>query len=465
MYRDQDRAFQLNLPRCILKLDYMNHIAVIGCQWGDEGKGKIIDFLTQRKSISTIVRYQGGNNAGHTVVVKGKKFPFHLLPSGILTPNKTCLIGNGVIINPQVLLDEIDNLQKQVGLNHARLIISHKAHLIMPWHIIRDSIAGGRIGTTNRGIGPTYEDYIGRRGIRLIDTQTKSRFAQRVKEELAWNQKLIQLMLEVNQISPQERDQLNLSHRLSASHIINYYWQILTKLKANPQVDITDTAAYLQQVQDKGQQILFEGAQATLLDIAHGTYPYVTSSNPTIGGLYTGTGFRPRGLEIIGVVKAYTTRVGNGAFPTELFDDIGEKLRQDGHEYGTTTGRPRRCGWLDLNIVKYAKLINGLDCLAVTKLDILSGLKEIKVGTGYRLGSQKIHNFIADNHQLEKAKVIYQTLPGWQEDISWVRKFADLPAAAQNYIHFIEDQTGLKVKLIGVGPSRQQVINLLSSQA
>ncbi len=436
----------------------MNHIAVIGCQWGDEGKGKIVDFLTQKKSISTIVRYQGGNNAGHTIVIKGKKFPLHLLPSGILTPNKVCLIGNGVIINPQVLSDEINKLKKQVGLNHARLIISHKAHLIMPWHIIRDTIAGGRIGTTNRGIGPTYEDHVGRRGIRLIDTQTKIRFAQRVKQELAWNKKLIKLMLDVNHINPQEREQLNLGHRLSAKQIINHYWQILTKLKSNPQIDITDTAVYLQQTQNEGRRILFEGAQATLLDIDHGTYPYVTSSNPTIGGLYTGTGFRPRGLEVIGVMKTYTTRVGNGAFLTELFDDIGEKLRQDGHEYGTTTGRPRRCGWLDLNIIKYAKLINGLDSLAVTKLDILSGLKEIKVGTGYKLGSKKIDNFIIDNHQLEKVKVIYQTLPGWHEDISGVRKFADLPAAAQNYIHFIEDQTNLKVKFIGVGPNRKQII-------
>lgn len=436
----------------------MTHVVVLGTQWGDEGKGKMVDTLAERKKFKAIVRYQGGNNAGHTVVVKGKRHAFHLLPSGILYPDKTCVIGNGVIINPEVLLREVKLLESRVGKKHAKLLISQKAHLIMPWHMVRDGITGGKIGTTGRGIGPTYSDYIGRRGIRLMDAKSKKRFSQRVKEELKWNKKLIKLMLDFNKVPPSQRAKFNLRKVLDEKTVINKYWRLITNLKKKPLVEVGDISLFLNQLQDRGKSILFEGAQATLLDIAHGTYPFVTSSNPTIGGLFSGTGFRPKSLKVIGVAKAYTTRVGAGPFPTELFEKIGARLRKVGHEFGTTTGRPRRCGWLDLTIIKYAKMINGLDALAIPKLDILSGINPLKIAVGYKINNKKTNLFTIDLEELAKAKVIYQELPGWKEDITKVRKFNQLPKQARNYIKKIETFTGLPVKLIGVGPGRSQII-------
>ncbi len=431
----------------------MKNIAVIGAQWGDEGKGKMVDFLAKEEGLDIVVRYQGGNNAGHTVVVENEKFPFHLLPSGILYKNKTCVIGNGVIINPQVLLGEIEKLES-ANVEHAKVLISHKAHLIMPWHMIRDGIAGGKIGTTKRGIGPTYMDYVGRRGIRMLDTSSKNRFAKRVKEELKWNKKLIDLM--VDHLGGSKKD-LDLKD-LSEGKIISEYWNWLEKLKNNSLIKIGDVSQFLNQAQKNNQGILFEGAQATLLDIAHGTYPYVTSSNPTLGGLYLGTGFRPRNLKTYGVVKAYTTRVGKGPFPAELHNKLGEKIREAGNEYGTTTGRPRRCGWLDLTIVKYSVQINGLDALAVPKLDILSGIDPLKVAVGYEINGEKTDVFTVDFEKLEKANVIYEEMPGWKEDITGVRNFKDLPENAQKYIEKIEEFSGLPVELIGVGPNRKEII-------
>lgn len=436
----------------------MTHVVVLGTQWGDEGKGKMVDTLAERKKFKAIVRYQGGNNAGHTVVVKGKRHAFHLLPSGILYPDKTCVIGNGVIINPEVLLGEVKLLESRVGKKQAKLLISQKAHLIMPWHMVRDGITGGKIGTTGRGIGPTYSDYIGRRGIRLMDAKSKKRFSQRVKEELKWNKKLIKLMLDFNKVPLSQRAKFNLRKVLDEKTIINKYWRLITNLKKKPLVEVGDISLFLNQLQDRGKSILFEGAQATLLDIAHGTYPFVTSSNPTVGGLFSGTGFRPRSLKVIGVAKAYTTRVGAGPFPTELFEKIGARLRKVGHEFGTTTGRPRRCGWLDLTIIKYAKMINGLDALAIPKLDILSGINPLKIAVGYKINNKKTNFFTIDLEELAKAKVIYQELPGWKEDITKVRKFNQLPKQARNYIKKIETFTGLPVKLIGVGPGRSQII-------
>lgn len=436
----------------------MKNVAVIGTQWGDEGKGKMVDTLAKSKKYKAVVRYQGGNNAGHTVVVKGQKHAFHLIPSGILYPDKICVIGNGVIINPEVLVKELKTLESRVGKRHAKLFISEKAHLIMPWHIIRDGILGGRIGTTKRGIGPTYMDYVGRRGIRMMDTENKKRFSARVAEELAWNKKLINLMFKEAKISSEQRRKFNLRKTLNKDNVINNYWRRINTLKNNPIVEITDTSLLLTKLHNKGRGIIFESAQATLLDIAHGTYPFVTSSNPSIGGLFVGTGFRPKDLKIIGVAKAYTTRVGGGPFPTELFGKIGKRLRQLGHEFGTTTGRPRRCGWLDLTILKYAKMINGLDALAIPKLDILSGINPLKVAVAYKIDKQTTDTFLVDAKKLSRVKVIYKKLPGWQEDISKIRSFRNLPKQARNYIKKIEEFTGLPVELIGVGPERNQII-------
>jgi len=427
----------------------MKNIAIIGSQWGDEGKGKMVDYLTQKKGIDIVVRYQGGNNAGHTVVVEGKKHAFHLLPSGILYKGKTCVIGNGVVINPAILLEELKNLESQVGEKHAQLLISSKVHLIMPWHIIRDSINSGKVGSTKRGIGPTYMDYVGRQGIRLIDALDKKRFTQRIREELIWNKKLIKLMSK----------HADTAKELNEKKIINDYWQDLSAIRKNPLVKISDVSQFLSQSQEKGKNILFEGAQATLLDIAHGTYPFVTSSNPTIGGIYTGSGFRPRNLRVYGVVKAYTTRVGKGPFPTELKDSLGKQLRKVGNEFGTTTGRPRRCGWLDLTIIKYAKLINGFDALVLTKLDILSGINPLKIAVGYEIDGQKTDIFTTDFQKLKKVKIIYDELPGWKEDITKARKWSDLPKNAQRYIQKVEDFTNLPVELIGVGPGRKEIVS------
>ena len=414
----------------------MKHLAVIGTQWGDEGKGKIVDYLAQPKKVSTIVRYQGGNNAGHTVVVNGVKHAFHLIPSGILHSTKTCVIGNGVIIDPKVLVEELKTLRQAQGYKHAKLVISEKCHLIMPWHQMIDGIAGGKLGTTGRGIGPTYTDYIGRRGIRLMDALEKKLFVKRVKEELIWNKKLIGIM--------------GGKLTVTAAKVVRDYGRYLNKLMRHPRIVIGDVSQLLNQVDAKNQVILFEGAQATLLDIAHGIYPFVTSSNPSVGGLLTGTGFRPRSLRVVGVAKAYTTKVGAGPFPTELFDAISKKLRDVGHEYGTTTGRPRRCGWLDIRILSYSKMINGLDEVALTKIDVLSGIKRLKIAIGPK--------FSVKASDLTKTKVKYLSLPGWQEDITKVRRFKDLPKASKNYVKMIERLSGLPVTIIGVGPARDQLL-------
>jgi adenylosuccinate synthase len=437
----------------------ITNTAILGAQWGDEGKGKIIDTLARDRKIKAVVRYQGGNNAGHTVVVKGKKFAFHLLPSGILYPDKVCVIGNGVVVNPEVLAKEIASLKAKLGQNHAKLFISDKTNLIMPWHEIRDGIEGGNIGTTMRGIGPTYSDYVARRGIRLMDALNKNRFIRRVKEELFWNKKLIRLMLNSYKVTASQKNKIKLRKRLNIDTITDRYWHLISNLRKNSLIEVGDASSFLNQIQNRGGKILFEGAQATLLDIAHGTYPYVTSSNPTLGGLYTGTGFRPRNLLVYAVAKAYTTRVGAGPFPTENFDIVGKKLRAVGNEYGTTTGRPRRCGWLDATVLRYAKLINGIDALAITKLDVLTGIDPLKIAVSYKIGTKNIDLFHVDEEKLSSAKVMYKELPGWQEDITKVRQFNRLPQQAKIYIETIEKLTGLPVKLIGVGPNRSEIVH------
>jgi adenylosuccinate synthase len=434
------------------------HKAILGSQWGDEGKGKMVDTLAKNKNVKAVVRFQGGNNAGHTVVVKGEKHAFHLLPSGILYKDKTCVIGNGVIINPKVLVKEVSTLKDKLGKNHAKLLISEKCHLIMPWHIIIDAITGGKIGTTSRGIGPTYKDYVGREGIRMFEALDKKTFKNKIKNAAAWNKKYIDLLTKEYKLTKDQKSKLSLNKNLNPDKVFETYSKLLAKLTKNSLVKVGDASLFLEKTQQKGESILFEGAQAVLLDIAHGTYPYVTSSNPTLGGLYAGTGFRPKKIEIGGVVKAYTTRVGAGPFPTELKNSIGKKLRQKGNEYGTTTGRPRRCGWLDLTIVNYAKLVNGLDWIALPKLDVLTGIKPLKIAIAYKIGSKKTDTFTVKEEELKKAKVIYKTMQPWTEDITNCRKFKDLPRKAKAYVNIIEKLTGLPVKMIGVGPDRKQII-------
>ncbi len=436
----------------------MSHTVVLGAQWGDEGKGKMVDTLAEKDGFKTVVRYQGGNNAGHTVVVKGEKHAFHLLPSGILYKNKLCVIGNGVIIDPKVLYKEVSRLEKRVGKNHARMLISDKCHLIMPWHQVRDGILGGKVGTTRRGIGPCYTDYVNRRGIRLMDMSSKKRFRARVVEELKWNKKLIKLMMDFEKVPQVDRNGYNLRKRLDEDRVVTSYWRWMELLKNNKLIELGDVSRKLNQVVSEGEKILFEGAQATLLDIAHGTYPFVTSSHPTAGGLVVGTGFRPKKIKVYGVVKAYTTRVGDGPFPTELFDKTGEEIRRIGHEFGTTTGRPRRCGWLDLTIVNYAKEINGLSAIAMPKLDVLSGIKPLKIAVSYRVDGKLYKTFPVDKEKLAKAKVKYISLPGWDEDITKVRQYNKLPTEAKRYIKTVEQLTNLPVEMIGVGPGREAII-------
>ncbi len=436
----------------------MSSVVVLGTQWGDEGKGKVVDALANEQRIAAVVRFSGGNNAGHTVVVEGRKHAFHLLPSGILYPNKTCVIGSGVVINPHVLRDELRQIAEELGSAHAPLLISDKAHLIMPWHVLRDAIAGGELGTTGRGIGPTYTDYVERRGIRWADALNSEVFARRVREEATWNARLMEAMLDQYGLLASDRAKLKVEEALDAERVIAEYSEYIAEIMSNRRVHAGDAAEFLESVQDGGQSILFEGAQATLLDVAHGTYPYVTSSHPTLGGVYVGAGMRPRDLEVIGVAKAYTTRVGAGPFPTELEDEVGHHLRETGHEYGTTTGRPRRCGWLDLTIVKYARRVNGLDALAVTKLDVLSGLNRVRVAVGYRIGGKVHDTFTVHASDLEQAQVEYEDLDGWEDDITSAQHFEELPGTAQQYVRNMEEFAGIPVKWISVGPRRDQLI-------
>jgi adenylosuccinate synthase len=432
----------------------MKNHAVIGTQWGDEGKGKIVDHLT--KSHDIVIRFQGGDNAGHTVVVNAVKYPLHLIPSGILHPHKSCLIADGVIVNPETLVSELKNLKKQ-SVKTAKLYLSSKANLIMPWHVIRDGITGGKIGTTKKGIGPTYADATARSGIRVVDLLKRKNFAQKVESQCKWNQQLIKTLTNFHNYTAKDFKDLDLKNTLDPQKIINTYrraYKQLLKLG----VQIVDGSLFLHQAKLARKSFLFEGAQATLLDIIYGDYPFVTCSHPTVGGIQMGTGHRPQNLHAVGVVKAYSTRVGEGPFPSELNNKIGQRLRDIGHEYGTTTGRPRRCGWLDTVILNYSTRINGLDSFAVTKLDVLSGLKELKVVTGYKYKGTTISNYPVATQTISECKPLYKTLPGWHEDITNIRKFTNLPKNAQKYIKFIEQQTGLSVKYIGVGPEREELI-------
>lgn len=417
---------------------------LVGSQWGDEGKGKVVDILSENYQV--VARYQGGANAGHTVEIGDKQFILHLIPSGILREDVTCVIGNGVVVDPQALLDEISFLEKNNIRIDGRLFISHNAHLIMPYHKLLDSISESgqnKIGTTGRGIGPCYIDKYARKGIRIVDLLNKEILEKKIRENLAEKNTLLKKVYDHKE--------------LDVEAIIAEYIEFDKKIDKY----VKDTPVFLNNAIAEGKSVLLEGAQGALLDIDHGTYPYVTSSSPTSGGACTGTGIPPTKIDsVIGIVKAYTTRVGNGPFPTELLDEDGEKLRKIGAEFGATTGRPRRCGWFDAFLVKYSTMVNGIDYAAITKLDVLSSFDEIKVCVGYEYQGKMLKAFPNDVEQLDCINPVYETLPGWKTDISQAKTYDDLPKATKDYLEFITNYCGFKISLISVGPKRAQTIVL-----
>ena len=416
------------------------NLAVLGAQWGDEGKGKIVDLLTPHFSI--VARYQGGHNAGHTVYVGGTKFILRLIPSGILHPGVTCVIGNGVVIDPQALFAEVAELAKSgIDVGH-RNVISDKAHLILPYHRDLDLLSEARrgerkIGTTSRGIGPAYEDKVARRGIRVGDLADPRGLEQDVRDNVTARNRLVQ--------------DNTMDWRPVLEQLLKYGERM------RPWVH--DVSLMLSDAMREGKAILFEGAQGTLLDIDHGTYPYVTSSNASIGGVCTGLGLGPRAIGgVLGVAKAYTTRVGEGPLPTELSGEMGDRLRESGHEYGAVTGRPRRCGWYDAVAVRYGVRINGLDALALTKLDVLDGLERLEICTSYRYGTRTFRDFPSDVAQLAACEPMYESMPGWSAPTRGVRHFADLPEAARRYITRLEDVSGVPAAIISTGSDRDDTI-------
>ncbi|MCX7780972.1 MAG: adenylosuccinate synthase [Negativicutes bacterium] len=423
----------------------MSAVVVIGTQWGDEGKGKIVDYLAEKADV--VVRYQGGNNAGHTVVVNGKEFKLHLLPSGILYKEKICIVGNGVVIDPEVLLKEINGM-KEKGIDTSGLKISNRAHVIMPYHRLLDAVeeeyrGDFKLGTTKRGIGPCYMDKNAREGIRVVDLMDEEDFCAKLERNLEAKNHLLKAVYGVE----------GFDYEAVKKEYLEYANQL------RPYV--ADTATVLNDAISSGQKVLFEGAQATLLDLDHGTYPYVTSSHPIAGGACIGAGIGPTKIsKVIGVVKAYTTRVGEGPFPTELKDATGDHIRERGHEYGTTTGRPRRCGWLDAAVVRYAGIISGIDYMAITRLDILDELPVLKLCTGYKYQGQLLKEFPASLKVLAKVEPVYEELPGWQTSTSGVRRYEDLPLNARRYIERLSEVAGIKIGIVSVGPGREQTMIL-----
>ncbi|MEA2059262.1 MAG: adenylosuccinate synthase [Thermodesulfobacteriota bacterium] len=422
----------------------MSNTVVVGTQWGDEGKGKIVDLLSGEADY--VVRFQGGNNAGHTMVVNGKQIISHLVPSGIIQKKK-CFIGNGVVVDPLVLIEEIDYLlENGIDASPDMVRVSSRAHMIMPFHKEIDKAReekkkDKKIGTTGRGIGPCYEDRATRRGLRFADLLEPDFFAEKVTA----------VMEEKNFYL---KNYLN-AETLDAKEMIDLYLGLSIRLI--PYID--DVSVILKKGMDQGRKILFEGAQGTHLDVEHGTYPYVTSSNTVAGNAACGSGVGPGTLdEIIGIVKAYTTRVGEGPFPTELFDETGDRLQKKGAEFGATTGRKRRCGWLDMVMLKNAVRLNGLTGLVITKLDILDGLDELKICTGYQYDKDVVRDFPPGIHFLENCTPVYDTVPGWKDDTSGIRAYEDLPANTKNYLEKIEEMTGVNIKIVSVGPGREATI-------
>ena len=422
----------------------MTATVVLGLAWGDEGKGRVCDALAA--DVRYVSRYSGGNNAGHTIRVGEEEFVVHLVPSGIVREGVVCTIGNGVVVDPEVLAKEVRALEKRGVEVQSRLKVDGRSHLILPYHIRLDShrekaLGNAKIGTTNRGIGPTYEDKVARAGIRVQDVFDEGILRAKLKGALREKNSIL---VNVYGEEPYDPDDL-------AGYLFSFR-ELLEPM-------VADTGFILREALDEGESILLEGAQATLLDNDHGTYPFVTSSNPTVGGAVVGTGIPPRTLEhVIGVTKAYTTRVGDGPFPTELLDETGDTIRRAGNEYGSTTGRPRRCGWLDLVAVKYSAALNGITHLAITLLDVLSAVEEIKICVGYEIDGQRVDEFPMSQTDLHHAQPVYKELPGWGVDITGCRMRGDLPGAAQDFVGFVETEVGAPLCMISVGPERDQAI-------
>jgi adenylosuccinate synthase len=428
----------------------MSGVVVIGGQWGDEGKGKITDFLAEGAEV--VVRYQGGNNAGHTVEANDKKYKLHLIPSGILYDDSLCIIGNGVVVDPEAFFNEIDYLENEgVTVNPKKLMVSDRAHLIMPYHKVIDSLSeksrgNSDIGTTGKGIGPCYADKHERSGLRMCDLMHMDVFAERLRKNVDIKNKII-------------KDVYN-GTELNFEEILNKYMDYAERIKGY----VSDTSVALYNLMKAGKKVLFEGAQGTLLDIDYGTYPYVTSSHPVAGGVCVGAGVGPSMVtNAVGVCKAYTTRVGKGPFPTELLDEMGEHIREKGFEYGTTTGRARRCGWLDLVIVKYAVRMSGLTSLAITKIDTLAGIDKVKVCVGYKFNGTVIDYFPASLEDLALCEPVYEEFEGWDSSVHYAERFEQLHPNAQKYLRRIEEYTETKISIVSVGPKRDQtmVINKL----
>lgn len=420
------------------------NVVVVGVQWGDEGKGKVVDTLAEHFDI--VARYQGGANAGHTVLVDGKKYILQLLPTGIVRPGKVAAIGNGVVVDPQALLQEIRKLEEAGASVEGRLKVSDRAHLILPYHraheVAAESARGaGKIGTTAKGIGPAYEDKAGRRGMRTSDLRSAGLFRE----------KYLAIVAEKNRID----GALFGAAPLNAEEMAEHSWQVAQGLLPY----LTDVSVYLNTEMDRGKRVLFEGAQGTLLDIDHGTYPFVTSSSSAAGGACTGTGVGPTRIDsVIGVSKAYATRVGSGPFPTEALGEEGEKIRERGGEYGAVTGRPRRCGWFDVPLARYSARINNLHSLVITKLDILDHLQEIPVGIEYEYKGKQFRDFPPEIESLEKLKVHYHTVPGWQVPTFGASEASQLPPRAQDYLKFLADRVGVNVCMVSTGPQREQCV-------
>ncbi|MDR8407706.1 adenylosuccinate synthase [Nonomuraea sp. 3-1Str] len=423
----------------------MPAVVLVGAQWGDEGKGKATDLLGG--DVDYVVRYQGGNNAGHTVVIGDQKYALHLLPTGILSPDVVPVIGNGVVIDPRVLLDEIDGLAAR-GISAERLLISANAHLIMPHHRALDKVTErylgkAKIGTTGRGIGPAYGDKVYRMGVRVQDLLDPGILAKKIEAALTEKNQVLTKVYNRRGIEPER--------------VLEEYLGYAERLKPH----ISDTSLVLSKALDEGKFVLLEGGQGTLLDLDHGTYPFVTSSSPTSGGACAGSGIPPTRLtKVIGILKAYTTRVGSGPFPTELEDEMGDWLRTTGGEYGVTTGRNRRCGWFDAVIARYAARINGVTDFFLTKLDVLSGLERIPVCVAYEVDGVRHEEIPMTQTDFHHAKPIYEELPGWQEDISGAKTFEDLPRNAQDYVRALEKMSGAPISAVGVGPARDATLVL-----
>ena len=421
----------------------MPNIVVVGTQWGDEGKGKIVDYLAERAD--AVVRFQGGNNAGHTVVAGGREYKLHLLPSGILYPGCTCVIGNDVVVDPKVLLEEMDAMIA-AGKPVDGLRLSNRAHVIMPYHRLLDSLeeklkGKAKVGTTGRGIGPCYADVADRIGIRVVSWMDRETFAEELRVALDYKNLLLTKVFGVEPLDFQS--------------VYDEYCSYADRLRPY----VCDTGVLVDSMIESGSKVLFEGAQAAMLDLSHGTYPFVTSSHPTAGAVCTGVGIGPKKIgKVVGVVKAYGTRVGAGPFPTELLDATGDRIREIAHEYGATTGRPRRTGWLDACVVRYAARINGLDCIAFTRLDILDTFPEIKVCVAYRHNGVLLEGFPASLKVLGELEPVYETFPGWLERTSDIRDYAALPANCRRYVERVAELCGARVGIVSVGPGREETI-------